>query len=85
MPQVRTAVMTQYAVTFPVLAKVKVKGQGAAPLFDYLCQQQKGLLGSTKIKWNFTKFLVDRTGEVVNRYGSRVTPDKIAADIQALL
>jgi glutathione peroxidase len=76
---------TQFAVSFPVLAKVKVKGQGVEPLFEYLCQQQKGLLGSAKIKWNFTKFLVDRTGQVVNRYGSTVTPDKIAADIQALL
>ena len=73
-----------YGVSFPMFAKVDVNGPNAAPLFTYLKQQQAGLLGS-RIKWNFTKFLIDRKGNVVKRYGSTTTPEQIEADIQKLL
>ncbi|EWH08901.1 peroxiredoxin [Catenovulum agarivorans DS-2] len=66
-----------YKVSFPVLAKIDVNGESAHPLFKYLKKQKKGLLGSESIKWNFTKFLISPEGEVVRRYGSTTTPEKI--------
>jgi glutathione peroxidase len=74
-----------YDVSFPLLAKVDVNGDNADPLWDYLKQQQAGLLGSRGIKWNFTKFLVDRKGNVVARHGPQVKPDALENDIQRLL
>ncbi len=74
-----------YDVTFPVFAKVDVNGPAAAPLFQHLKQSAKGLLGSEAIKWNFTKFLVDRSGKVVARYAPTTKPEAIAADIEKLL
>jgi glutathione peroxidase len=74
-----------YDVTFPMFAKVDVNGPGAHPLFQYLKQQQPGLLGSQGIKWNFTKFLVDRHGAVRKRYGSVDKPESIEPEIEALL
>ena len=74
-----------YDVTFPMFAKVDVNGPGADPLFQYLKQQQPGLLGSQGIKWNFTKFLVDRHGVVRKRYGSVDKPESIEPEIAALL
>ena len=74
-----------YDVTFPMFSKVKVNGEGAAPLFAFLKSARKGLLGSEGIKWNFTKFLVDRSGEVVKRFGPTDTPGSIDKDVQALL
>jgi len=74
-----------YDVTFPVYAKVKVNGPEAAPLFTHLKKEAPGLLGSEGIKWNFTKFLVDRAGKVVERYAPTTKPEDIAADIEKLL
>lgn len=73
-----------YGVTFPMMAKVDVNGDQAEPLFNYLTVEQKGLL-SNKIKWNFTKFLINREGEVIKRYAPQTKPEKIAKDIEALL
>ena len=74
-----------YDVTFPVFAKVDVNGADAAPLFRHLKREAPGLLGSEAIKWNFTKFLVDRSGKVVGRYAPTTKPEAIAKDIEALL
>ncbi len=74
-----------YDVTFPVFAKVDVNGPEAAPLFRALKAAAPGLLGSQGIKWNFTKFLVDRSGAVVERYAPTTTPDAIAPEIEKLL
>ena len=74
-----------YGVTFPLFAKIDVNGGDAAPLYEYLKKARPGLLGTEAIKWNFTKFLVDRKGNVVERYGSNVEPETIAGDIEKLL
>lgn len=74
-----------YDVTFPVLAKIDVNGDDASPLFDWLKREAPGLMGSKAIKWNFTKFLVDRAGNVVRRYAPQDRPEKIASDIEELL
>ncbi|MDP3969437.1 MAG: glutathione peroxidase [Nocardioides sp.] len=73
-----------YGVSFPMFDKVDVNGDAAHPLFAWLRTEKSGLMGS-KIKWNFTKFLVGRDGRVVKRYGSTTKPEKIAADIEAAL
>ncbi|MGU3316701.1 glutathione peroxidase [Sphingomonas sp. M6A6_1c] len=74
-----------YDVTFPVFAKVDVNGAGADPLFVRLKAEAPGLLGSKAIKWNFTKFLVNREGKLVRRYAPTTKPEEIAGDIEALL
>ena len=74
-----------YDVTFPLLGKIDVNGPGAAPLYRHLKKEAPGLLGSEAIKWNFTKFLVDRSGKVVKRYAPQTKPEDIARDIEALL
>jgi glutathione peroxidase len=74
-----------YDVTFPMFAKVDVNGANAHPLFVYLKARRKGVLGTEAIKWNFTKFLMGRDGEVVARYGSQQTPESIEKDIRQLL
>ena len=74
-----------YDVTFPVFAKIDVNGVDADPLFKALKKEAPGLLGSQTIKWNFTKFLVDRTGKVVNRYAPTTKPEALKTDIEALL
>jgi glutathione peroxidase len=74
-----------YGVTFPLCAKTDVNGSTAAPLYQYLKKAKPGLLGSEAIKWNFTKFLVDRQGKVVERYAPNVEPQAIAGDIEKLL
>lgn len=74
-----------YDVTFPVYAKVDVNGAEAAPLFEHLKRAAPGLLGSKAIKWNFTKFLVDRDGNVVDRFAPTTSPKDIAGDIEKLL
>lgn len=74
-----------YDVDFPIFAKVHVNGDRAAPLFRHLKADAPGLLGSTGIKWNFTKFLVDRSGKTVRRYAPPTKPADIEADIEALL
>ena len=74
-----------YGVTFPVFGKLKVNGAEADPLFQHLKVAAPGALGTEAIKWNFTKFLVNRDGEVVRRYASATKPAQIAEDIEALL
>jgi len=74
-----------YGVTFPLFAKVDVNGDKAAPLYQYLKKAKPGVLGSEAIKWNFTKFLVDRHGNVIERYAPNVEPEAIAGDIEKLL
>ena len=74
-----------YGVDFPMFAKIDVNGPNAHPLFEYLKHSAKGLLGSEAVKWNFTKFLVNREGEVVRRYPPTTKPSAIRADIEALL
>jgi glutathione peroxidase len=74
-----------YGVSFPMMAKVDVNGSDAHPLYQWLSQEAPGLLGSKSIKWNFTKFLVGKDGEVVKRYAPTDTPQSMAADIEAVL
>ena len=74
-----------YDVTFPVLAKVDVNGGNAEPLYTYLKKEKPGLLGSQGIKWNFTKFLVDKAGKVVARYAPTDKPESLKGDIEKLL
>ena len=73
-----------YDVTFPLFAKIEVNGSNTHPLYAHLKKAQPGLLGSEAIKWNFTKFLVDRNGEVLKRYAPTDTPEKIEADLCSL-
>lgn len=74
-----------YNVSFPMFAKIEVNGPGTHPVYALLKSEAKGLLGSESIKWNFTKFLVDREGRVVRRYAPQDKPESIAADIESLL
>ena len=74
-----------YGVSFPLSAKVEVNGEHAHPLWRYLAEQRPGLLGIRAIKWNFTKFLVNRQGEVVARFAPQTTPQALAGEIEALL
>ena len=74
-----------YGVTFPMFAKVDVNGASASPLFKHLKSAKKGMLGSEAIKWNFTKFLVDRDGKVVERYAPQAEPKDLEADVAKLL
>jgi glutathione peroxidase len=73
-----------YGVSFPMFAKIEVNGSDAHPLYRWLRSQQGGVLGD-RIKWNFTKFLVGRDGQVIKRYAPATKPEKIAADIEAAL
>ena len=74
-----------YDVSFPVMGKIDVNGENAAPIYQYLKSEAPGLLGSKSIKWNFTKFLVDRRGKVLKRYPPQAKPEDLARDIEALL
>lgn len=74
-----------YDVSFPMFAKIKVNGDDAHPLYKYLKKEQGGVLGMDFIKWNFTKFLVDRSGEVVKRYSPMDTPESIGKEVATLL
>jgi glutathione peroxidase len=74
-----------HGVTFPLHAKIDVKGKDIHPLYKYLTKEAPGILGLKSIKWNFTKFLIDRNGRVIKRFSPTVTPDKIENQIQKLL
>ena len=74
-----------YDVSFPLMGKIDVNGGNAAPIYDHLKNQAPGLLGTKAIKWNFTKFLVDRSGKVVKRYAPQAKPEELAKDIEALI
>lgn len=76
---------TSYDVTFPVMAKIEVNGAGADPLYKYLKSSKPGLLGTKTIKWNFTKFLIDKDGHVVGRYAPTDKPESLKADIEGLI
>ncbi|HVZ68425.1 MAG TPA: glutathione peroxidase [Rhizomicrobium sp.] len=74
-----------YGVTFPMFSKIDVNGDNAHPLYKFLKKEERGVLGTEAIKWNFTKFLVDREGKPVERYGSTTKPEDLEADILKLL
>ena len=76
---------TKYDVTFPLFAKIDVNGANAHPLFEHLKTEAPGALGTKAVKWNFTKFLVNSRGEVVERYGSSTTPAQVDADVARAL
>lgn len=77
--------MTEYDVTFPMFARIEVNGARAHPLYEFLKREKPGLLGSEAIKWNFTKFLIDRSGQVASRHAPTTAPQVLARDIEALL
>jgi glutathione peroxidase len=83
--EIRKFCSLTYDVTFPMFAKVEVNGAGAHPLYRYLKKEATGLLGTEAIKWNFTKFLVDRSGKVVKRYAPTDTPESLEKDVAAVL
>jgi glutathione peroxidase len=83
--EIQSFCSTTYDVTFPMFAKIEVNGDGAHPLYKHLKSESPGILGTEGIKWNFTKFLVDKSGKVVKRYGSVDSPDKIAKDVEQIL
>jgi len=74
-----------YDVTFPVMAKIEVNGDGADPLYKHLKKEKPGLLGLQSIKWNFTKFLVGKDGQVIRRYAPTDTPESLTKDIEQAL
>jgi glutathione peroxidase len=82
--EIATFCETSFGVTFPLFAKIDVNGSGAHPLYKWLKQQKSGLIGSG-IKWNFTKFLVDRDGKVRGRFAPTKTPERLPRDINSLL
>ncbi|KAI5776579.1 thioredoxin-like protein [Geopyxis carbonaria] len=73
---------TNYGIKFPIMSKVDVNGDNAHPLFTYLKEKKPGLLGMRRVKWNYEKFLVSRSGEVVERYASTTKPESIASAIE---
>ena len=83
--EIATFCSTTYDVTFPMFAKVDVNGDDAHPLYKWMKGQKKGLAGTRNIKWNFTKFLIDRDGNVVERFGPQDKPDAIAKHVAALV
>ncbi|MDX3893141.1 glutathione peroxidase [Pusillimonas sp.] len=76
---------TVYKASFPLFEKIEVNGPHAHPLYNWLKEEKGGVLGTKAIKWNFTKFLVGRDGQVIQRYGSSTTPDELRADIEKAL
>lgn len=74
-----------YGVSFPMMEKIDVNGPHAHPLYRWLTSEKPGWLGSRRIKWNFTKFLVDRNGRVVRRYPPQHKPERLAKDVEAML
>jgi glutathione peroxidase len=84
-PEIQRFCREQYDVTFPLFSKIEVNGADAHPLFRLLKSQKKGVLGTEAIKWNFTKFLVSPTGDVLKRYGSSDTPETIRKDVEKVL
>ena len=79
--EIKSFCQLTYDVTVPLFAKIEVNGSGAHPLYNHLKKAQPGLFGSEAIKWNFTKFLIDRDGNVLKRYAPADTPEKIGEDL----
>ena len=74
-----------YSITFPIFEKVEVNGNDAQPIFKFIKEQKKGFMGTESIKWNFSKFLLSKNGEVIKRYGSLDVPENLEEDIKQLL
>lgn len=83
--EIQTFCTTNFGVSFPMFAKVDVNGDDAHPLYEYLKESLPGLLGIKAVKWNFTKFLVDKNGKPVKRYAPQDKPEDIASDVKELL
>lgn len=83
--QIRSFCETNFGVSFPLFQKIEVNGNNAHPLYQYLTEAVPGIFGTKGVKWNFTKFLVDRNGKVVKRYPPTTKPEDVAKDIEALL
>ncbi|MEL7371126.1 MAG: glutathione peroxidase [Myxococcota bacterium] len=83
--QIQSFCQVNYGVSFPIFGKLRVNGNDAHPLFRFLKKQAKGLLGTEAIKWNFTKFLIDRQGNVLGRFGPSATPKALRSKIEAVL
>ena len=83
--EIKSFCSLKYDVTFPMFAKVEVNGAGTHPLYQHLKKVAPGLLGTEAIKWNFTKFLVDPSGEAVTRYAPNDTPESLEKDVEKLL
>ena len=83
--EIKSFCANSYRVTFPLFAKIDVNGPGAHPLYEFLKKAKPGILGTKRIKWNFTKFLLDRTGTPVQRYSPKVRPEDLTAAIERLL
>jgi glutathione peroxidase len=83
--EIRSFCTFKYDVTFPIFSKIDVNGKDAHPLYQWLKTQVRGVLGTEFIKWNFTKFLVNRAGKVVERFGSNVTPEALTPTLEAAL
>jgi glutathione peroxidase len=83
--EIKSFCSLNYNVTFPLFSKIKVNGADAHPLYKYLKEKHKGILGLAAIKWNFTKFLVDKNGNVIKRYASQDKPEDLTSDIEKIL
>jgi len=83
--QIEEFCRVNFGLSFPLMAKIEVNGAGEAPLYSWLKREAPGLMGTKSIKWNFTKFLIDRKGKVVRRYAPTDKPESIAKDIEKLL
>jgi glutathione peroxidase len=83
--QIKSFCEAKFGVSFPLFQKIDVNGNSAHPLYQYLTRTAPGLLGTTAIKWNFTKFLVDKKGKVVKRFAPTTSPEGLEKDVQALL
>lgn len=84
-PEIVEFCTTRFSVDFPLFSKIEVNGDNAAPLYKFMKTSAKGIFGSEGIKWNFTKFLVNKSGEVVKRYAPTTKPEQIRKDIEKLL
>jgi len=83
--EIQTFCDRTYGVQFPLFAKIDVNGPKAHPVYEFLKREKPGILGMKRIKWNFTKFLIDRTGKPVKRYSPQTTPSAIEKDVEAAL
>jgi glutathione peroxidase len=83
--QIKSFCETRFGVSFPLFAKIDVNGPAAHPLYDFLKSSEPGLLGTEAIKWNFTKFLVDRSGNVKARYAPTTKPEDLTGEVEAML
>jgi glutathione peroxidase len=83
--EIKSFCQTNYGVTFPLFARIDVNGPNAHPLYDFLKEAKPGILGTERIKWNFTKFLIDRQGNVIKRYAPQEKPQTFEEDIEAAL